>query len=68
MLLQHQDLLATQLAAILRAAAFGPVRVMLPMVTNVAEVREARAIYEPRRPSCAPEGVRCRTCCRRSAP
>ena len=28
------------------AAAAGPVRVMLPMVTNVAEVRAAREIYE----------------------
>ena len=46
MLLQHQDVLETQFAAILRAAAYGPVRVMLPMVTNVAEVRQARAIYE----------------------
>ena len=46
MLLRHPEVLETQLAAILRAAAFGPVRVMLPMVTNVAEVREARAIYE----------------------
>ena len=46
MLLQHQEVLHTQFAAILRAAAFGPVRVMLPMVTNVAEVRQARTIYE----------------------
>ena len=46
MLLRHPELLETQLAAILRAAAFGPVRVMLPMVTNVAEVREARVVYE----------------------
>ena len=45
MLLRHPEVLEAQLAAILRAAAFGPVRVMLPMVTNVAEVREARAIY-----------------------
>jgi phosphoenolpyruvate-protein phosphotransferase len=45
MLLRHRDLLETQFAAILRAAAAGPVRVMLPMVTNMAEVREARAIY-----------------------
>ena len=45
MLLQHPELLETQFAAILRAAAHGPVRVMLPMVTNVAEVRQARAIY-----------------------
>src|SRR5208283_631632 len=34
------------LAAILRAAADGPVRVLLPMITNVAEVRTAREIYE----------------------
>lgn len=46
MLLRHPDLLATQFAAILRAACTGPVRVMLPMVTNMAEVREARAIYQ----------------------
>ena len=45
MLLRHPEVLETQLAAILRAAAYGPVRVMLPMVTNVAEVTETRAIY-----------------------
>jgi len=45
MLLRHPDLLTTQFAAILRSAGAGPVRVMLPMVTNMAEVREARAIY-----------------------
>ena len=46
LLLRQPELFETQLAAILRAAAFGPVRVMLPMVTNVAEVRDAREIYE----------------------
>jgi phosphotransferase system enzyme I (PtsI) len=46
MLLRHPDLLQTQFSAILRAAAAGPVRVMLPMVTNMSEVREARALYE----------------------
>jgi len=46
LLLRRPELFETQLAAILRAAAAGPVRVMLPMVTNVAEVREAREIYE----------------------
>ncbi len=45
MLLRHPGLLETQLAAILRAAAAGPVRVLLPMVTNVAEVVQARALY-----------------------
>lgn len=43
-LLQHQELLETQLAAILRAAAFGPVRIMLPMVSVVGEVIETREV------------------------
>ncbi len=46
LLLRHPGLLETQFAAILRASVAGPVRVMLPMVTTVAEVREAREIYE----------------------
>ena len=39
LLLRQPALLETQLAAILRAGAFGPVRVLLPMVTNLAEIR-----------------------------
>jgi phosphotransferase system enzyme I (PtsI) len=46
LLLRQPDLLETQFAAILRVAHAGPVRVLLPMVTNVAEVRTAREIYE----------------------
>jgi len=46
MLLQHPEFLEVQLAAILRAGAAGPVRVLLPMVTNAAEVREVREIYQ----------------------
>jgi phosphotransferase system enzyme I (PtsI) len=46
LLLRHPELLETQLTAILRAALSGPVRVLLPMVTNVAEVRTAREVYE----------------------
>ncbi len=45
LLLRQPDLFETQLAAILRAAHAGPVRVLLPMVTNVAEIRAAKAIY-----------------------
>ena len=45
LLLAKPELLETQLAAILRAASAGPTRVMLPMITNVEEVRQARAIY-----------------------
>jgi len=46
LLLRQPGLFEQQLAAILRAAADGPVRVLLPMITNVAEVRTAREIYE----------------------
>jgi phosphotransferase system enzyme I (PtsI) len=46
LMLRRPELLETQFAAILRASAFGPVRVLLPMVTTVAEVRAAREIYD----------------------
>lgn len=46
LLLRQPDLLETQFAAILRAGAAGPVRVLLPMVTNVSEVRAAREIFD----------------------
>ena len=44
-LLRHEDLFEVQLAAILRAAAAGPVRVLLPMVTNAVEIRATKEIY-----------------------
>jgi phosphotransferase system enzyme I (PtsI) len=46
LLLRRPELFETQLAAILRAGAYGPVRVLLPMVTTVGEVRAARETYE----------------------
>ena len=46
LLLRQPALLEAQLRAILRASLAGPVRVMLPMVTNVAEVRATRVHYE----------------------
>ena len=44
LLLRQPALFEAQLAAILRAAAHGPVRILLPMVTAVAEVRAARVV------------------------
>ncbi|HBK08458.1 MAG TPA: phosphoenolpyruvate--protein phosphotransferase [Acetobacteraceae bacterium] len=46
LLLRRPELLETQFAAILRASVAGPVRVLLPMVTTVGEVRVAREVYE----------------------
>jgi phosphotransferase system enzyme I (PtsI) len=39
-----EDVLETQFRAILRAGAHGPVRILLPMVTTVSEVRKARDV------------------------
>ncbi len=46
LLLRRRELLETQFAAILRAATSGPTRVMLPMITTLAEVRQARDVFE----------------------
>ncbi len=40
--LSRRKLLLTQLSAILRASAFGPVRILLPMVCTVDEIKQVR--------------------------
>ncbi|CCD93016.1 Phosphotransferase system enzyme I (Phosphoenolpyruvate-protein phosphotransferase) (major [Bradyrhizobium sp. ORS 375] len=40
--LRHPDIFRVQLRALARAAVLGPLKVMLPMVTNVAELDAAR--------------------------
>lgn len=42
--LKVPELLETQFAAMLRAGALGQVRILLPMISSVEEVRDARAI------------------------
>ena len=49
--LERPEILATQLRAILRVAAEHPVKVMLPMVATLGEVRAARALLEEARPA-----------------
>lgn len=44
--LEWQDLLRVQLRALMRASAHGNVRLLLPMVTSMEEVRAARKIFE----------------------
>jgi phosphotransferase system enzyme I (PtsI) len=46
MCLDQPELFRTQLRALLRAALHGDVRIMLPLVVTVDEVREARALLE----------------------
>ncbi|MDB5359148.1 MAG: ptsP [Rhodospirillales bacterium] len=42
--LKYRPLLETQLAAILRVGVEGPVRILLPMISSLSEVRETRAV------------------------
>ena len=44
--LSRRDLLETQLRALLGVRASGPLRIMLPMVSTVAELRETRSVLE----------------------
>jgi phosphotransferase system enzyme I (PtsI) len=42
--LDRTDIFITQLKAILRASTFGDLKIMLPMISNVQEVRQAKTI------------------------
>lgn len=42
--LKEPKLLETQLAAMLRAGAYGPLRILLPMISSVEEVRRVREV------------------------
>jgi phosphotransferase system enzyme I (PtsI) len=44
--LRNRDLLDAQLGAMLRAGAHGPIRILLPMISAVSEVRQTRAALE----------------------
>lgn len=44
--LVKQDIFKTQLRAILRASAYGQIKIMYPMVTSINEVRKANEILE----------------------
>jgi phosphocarrier protein FPr len=47
--LRHPDLLRTQIRAILRLQTRGPLRILFPMVSSLAELKAARAIVETER-------------------
>ncbi|MDN5287612.1 MAG: ptsP [Mucilaginibacter sp.] len=44
--LDRKDIFITQLKAILRASAFGKLKIMFPMISNIQEIRAAKAILE----------------------
>ncbi|MGI8496002.1 MAG: phosphoenolpyruvate--protein phosphotransferase [Gemmatimonadaceae bacterium] len=59
--LDQPEFFRTQLRALLRAATHGDVRIMLPLVVTVDEVRQARALLEEAARELAAAGVAHRT-------
>jgi phosphotransferase system enzyme I (PtsI) len=57
LLLKRRDLLESQFRVILRAATEGNVRIMLPMVTTVGEVRKARQAMKAAAESLKEQGI-----------
>jgi phosphotransferase system enzyme I (PtsI) len=55
--LQHVDLFKTQLRAILRASALGPVRILFPLITNLRELRHAKMLLNDVREDLQEEGI-----------
>jgi phosphotransferase system enzyme I (PtsI) len=55
--LQHLPLFKTQLRAILRASALGPVKVMFPLISTTMELRQARMILNDVMEECAEENI-----------
>jgi len=53
---RHEEMLRTQSRALLRAAARGRIDVVLPMISDVSEVRRARRIIEEERASLQTQG------------
>jgi phosphotransferase system enzyme I (PtsI) len=57
--LKEVNLFKTQLRAILRASEYGPVRVMFPMISGVAEVRACKQFLERERQDLLSVGFAC---------
>jgi phosphotransferase system enzyme I (PtsI) len=55
--LHRPDMFRAQLRAILRASAFGSLRIMYPMISGVAELRAANAILEDVKAELGRQGV-----------
>ncbi|WP_258921744.1 phosphoenolpyruvate--protein phosphotransferase [Heyndrickxia coagulans] len=55
--LDRQDIFRTQLRALLRASAYGNLKIMFPMISNLDEFRKAKAILLEEKEKLIQEGV-----------
>lgn len=56
--MQYKDIFITQLRALLRASAYGPLGIMFPMIGTLAELREAKQILAEEKDKLVKEGVK----------
>ncbi|HEY0321665.1 MAG TPA: phosphoenolpyruvate--protein phosphotransferase [Pyrinomonadaceae bacterium] len=55
--LRHEDELRTQVRAVLRAAAHGRLSIVLPMISDLSDVRSARRIIDEERAALVKRGI-----------
>ncbi|HYC89778.1 MAG TPA: phosphoenolpyruvate--protein phosphotransferase [Thermoanaerobaculia bacterium] len=55
--MQHRDMFRTQLRALLRASAFGKIKIMFPLVSGVQELRQVKTLIREVRLELDGEGV-----------
>jgi phosphotransferase system enzyme I (PtsI) len=55
--LDRKDIFITQLKAILRAGAFGNLKIMFPMIATISEIRAAKAVLEEAKDELAKENI-----------
>lgn len=54
--IDKRELFKTQLRAILRASAFGQIKLLLPMISSVEEIRQAKSVLEEAKQELRQEG------------
>lgn len=54
---KNPELFGSQIRAILRASAFGNIRIMLPMISDVSEAMDAKALIDEVKESLSREGI-----------
>jgi phosphoenolpyruvate-protein phosphotransferase (PTS system enzyme I) len=55
--MQHRDMFKTQLRALLRASAFGKIKIMFPLVSGVQELRQVKTLVREIRNELEAQGV-----------
>ena len=56
--LKNEEIFRTQLRALLRASAYGPLGIMFPMIGTLAELRQAKAILNDEKEKLVKKGVK----------